>query len=135
MQQSCRYRGSAPSTALQAVQSYGRALGKVLVVNVGYNESARGYGEGVDVVMRAALRQGATSVVWVTLREATSGYHSTNMAIESAARRWPQLVLADWDAYSRGRAWFRPDGLHLTSAGALAYAGFLRPSVRKAAGG
>ena len=66
---SCSYQGARPSTALQAVEGYGRALGRVLIVNVGYNESANGYRRGIDRIMRAALAQGAEGVVWVTLRE------------------------------------------------------------------
>jgi hypothetical protein len=131
---SCSYQGSTPSTALEAVRSYGRSLGKVLVVKVGYNESAQGYREGIDQVMRAAVRQGVTGVVWVTLREARDVYRWTNIAIRTAAKRWPQLVVADWDRYSRGKPWFGPDGLHLTSTGAIALATFLRPYVFRAAG-
>ena len=100
VQPSCSFEGSTPTTALQAVQGYGRSLGRVLVVKVGYNESTEGYGAGIDQVMRAALGQGAVGVVWVTLRETRDIYHSTNLAIETAAKRWPQLVVADWNAYS-----------------------------------
>jgi hypothetical protein len=127
--ESCSFQGSTPSTALEAVRGQGRSLGDVLVVDVGYNESASGYGRGIDRVMRAALAQGATGVVWVTLRETRATYHATNVAIRAAARRWPQLVVADWDAYSRGRPWFGSDGLHLTVSGASALAAFVRRHV------
>lgn len=134
VQASCSYNGSRPLSALEVVQSLGRSLGDVLVVKVGYNESAQGYGAGIDRVMRAALAQGAKGVVWVTLRETRDIYHWTNMAIRTAAKRWPQLVVADWNAYSSGRPWFGGDGLHLSSAGATALAAFLRPHVHEAAG-
>jgi hypothetical protein len=131
---SCAHRGSTPTTALEAVESYGRALGAVLIVDVGYNERADGYRQGIDRVMRAALAQGAKGVVWVTLREAREAFRATNVAIRSAAVRWKQLQVADWNAHSRGHAWFRPDGLHLTAAGADALAVFLRPYIVRAAG-
>lgn len=133
VQASCAYQGSRPSTALEAVQSYGRALGQVLIVKVGYNESSQGYRQGIDRVMRAALADGARGVVWVTLHETSDIYRWTNVAIKTAAKRWPQLVVADWNAYSRGKPWFGGDGLHLTSSGATALAAFLRPYVRQAA--
>jgi hypothetical protein len=133
VQPSCPYQGSTPSTALQAVQSYGRSLGKVLIVKVGYNESSAGYGKGIDQIMRTALAEGAAGVVWVTLREQSEIYHWTNVAIRRATRRWPQLVVADWNAYSAGKPWFGPDGLHLTASGADALAGFLRPYIIRAA--
>ena len=134
VQPSCRFQGATPTTALQAVQGYGRALGKVLVVNVGYNEGAQGYRRGIDRVMRSALQQGARGVVWVTLRETRDVYHGTNLAIRRAARQWPQLVVADWNAYASGKPWFGDDGMHLTSTGARALVSFLRPYVLEAAG-
>jgi hypothetical protein len=133
VQPSCPYQGSAPSTALQAVQAYGHSLGKVLIVKVGYNESSAGYARGIDEIMRAARADGATGVVWVTLREQSSIYHATNVEIRRAAKRWPQLVVADWNAYSAGKPWFGPDGLHLSTTGATALATFLRPYVFRAA--
>jgi len=134
----CSFQGSTPTTALQAIESYGTSLGQVLVIDVGYNESSQGYGSRIDEIMRVALRHGVHGVVWVTLRESSSSryasiYHSTNTQIEGAAKRWPQLVIADWNTYSRAKSWFRSDGLHLTSAGAFALASFLRPFVFKAA--
>jgi hypothetical protein len=114
------------------VQGYGRSLGQALIVNVGYNESASGYGEGIDRVMRATRKQGAKAVVWVTLRETSDIYFSTNLAIKRAAKRWRDLTVADWNAYSRGHAWFGSDGLHLTATGANALATFLRQHVFKA---
>ena len=129
VQPSCSFNGSAPTTALQAVRGYGRRLGDVLVVNVGYNEGAEGYGNGVDQVMRAALHQGAKGVVWVTLRETTRSYHSTNAAIGQGAKRWPELHVADWNARSAGKPWFIGDGLHLTPAGAKALASFVHSRV------
>ncbi len=116
VQPSCSFNGSTPTTALQAVRGYGRRLGDVLVVDVGYNEGAAGYGKGVDQVMRAALQQGAKGVVWVTLRETIPSYHATNVAIAQGAKRWPELHVADWNSHSAGKPWFIGDGLHLTSA-------------------
>ncbi len=133
VQPSCAFRGSKPSTALQAVESSGRSLGRVLVVDVGYNEGARGYGAGVDRVMRAALAQGVHGVVWVTLREQNGIYRQTNIAIRRAATRWPQMLVADWNLYSAGKPWFRGDGLHMGTAGAAAFAAFLRPHIFRAA--
>ena len=131
---SCPYNGQAPTTALQAVRAYGRSLGDVLVVDVGYNEDGRGYQEGIDMLMHAALAQGAGHVVWVTLRQTRPVYRPANDAIRQAAKRWPQLIVADWNAYSAGKPWFRDDGLHLTPAGADGLASLLRGSVLEAEG-
>lgn len=132
---SCPFRGSTPSTALQVVGSKRSTLGPVVVVNVGYNDWPAVY--DVDRVMRALKAAGVRSVIWVTLREATSYadvYAQSNARIRKAASRWRgRLVVADWNAYSRGEAWFREDGLHLTTSGALGLARLLRPLVLKGA--
>jgi hypothetical protein len=130
---SCSYQGAAPTSALQSVQSLGHALGDVLIVDVGYNESSSGYRDGIDRVMRAARAQGASGVVWVLLRETRDIYRETNAVIRSAQKRWPQLLVADWNAYSHGKPWFSSDGLHLGVTGADALAAFLRPYVFRAA--
>jgi hypothetical protein len=100
-------------------------------VNVGYNDWPAVY--DVDRMMRALKTAGVRSVVWVTLREATSYagvYAQSNLRIRKAASRWKgRLVVADCNAYSRGKPWFREDGLHLTTSGALGLARLLRPLV------
>ncbi len=129
---SCVFRGAIPSTAFQAVQGYGRTLGEVLVMHVGYNDSADGYAQGIDRVLRAARSQGVASVVWVTLHETKGSYRRTNLAIEQAAGRWPQIVVVDWNAHSRDKPWFRRDGIHLNDTGARALASFLRVHLLEA---
>ncbi len=127
---SCAFQGSTPATALDVVRAGGRALGRVVVINVGYNDWAAVY--DVDRVLKALRGAGVESVVWVTLREAGSNaklYAQSNARIRVAERRWRSLVVADWNAYSRGRPWFRGDGLHLTTAGATGLARLLRPLV------
>jgi hypothetical protein len=138
VQTGCSFRGSTPTTALQAIEKYGGSVGQVLIIEVGYNESSQGYSSRIDEIMRTALRLRVHGVVWMTLRDSSSSryaaiYRATNAQIEAAAKRWPQLVVADWNAYSSGKPWFRSDGLHLTSTGAFALATFLRPFVFKAA--
>ena len=127
---SCPFRGSTPETALDVVRADGRALGRVVVINVGYNDWSAVY--DVDRVLRALTAVGVESVIWVTLREAGANaklYAQSNARIRAAVHKWRSLVVADWNAYSRGRPWFRGDGLHLTSSGAMGLARFLRPLV------
>jgi lysophospholipase L1-like esterase len=130
---SCVFQGTQPATVLELVRSSGGALGPVVVVNVGYNDWAAVY--GVDKVMLAFEAAKVRTVVWVTLRETTSNYAQINSAIRKARRRWPSLVVADWDAYSRGRSWFISDGLHLTPRGAKSLSRMLRPVVLEGVSG
>ena len=125
---SCVFQGATPATALQVIGVQRRALGSVVVINVGYNDWTAVY--DVDRVMRALRAAGVKAAIWVTLRETTSNYAQVNARIRSAARRWRRsLVVADWNAYSRGKPWFREDGLHLTVSGAMGLARLLRPLV------
>ena len=128
---SCSFQGTTPRTVLQVVGAQGRALGPVVVVNVGYNDWAAVY--DVDRVMKALRAAGVKHVIWVTLRQAgsyASIYAQSNARIRSAGKRWRStLVVADWNAYSSGQPWFRDDGLHLTTSGALGLARLLRPLV------
>lgn len=127
---SCPFQGSQPATALDIVRAQGRALGRVVVLNVGYNDWVAVY--DVDRVMTALEAAGVRRVIWVTLREATANaslYAQSNARIRKADRKWKSLVVADWDAYSSGRPWFRHDGLHLSPAGAVGLARLLRPLV------
>jgi len=132
VQPSCVFRGASPTTAFQAVQSYGHSLGEVVIMHVGYNDTADGYAQGIDRVLRAARSQGVERVVWLTLHETKLSYRRTNDAIERAAKSWPQLVIADWSAHSRDEKWFRRDGVHLNYAGTSALASFLRAELLEA---
>jgi len=127
---SCPFQGTTPATALDVVRAGGRGLGPVVVINVGYNDWPAVY--DVGRVVRALRAAGVRRVVWVTLREAGPNatlYAQANAKARAVDRARKDVVVADWNARSRGRQWFRSDGLHLTSAGALALARLLRPLV------
>ena len=131
----CRRLLAAPclpgaSSVLSAAGSLAGSLGDVAVVNVGYNDWAGTY--DVPRVMRALRARGVRRVVWVTLRETQSSYRQINAEIRLAARRSSRIQVADWGRASRGRPWFGPDQVHLTTAGAWGMAAFTRREIRKA---
>jgi hypothetical protein len=130
---SCPYQNARPPAVMDIVQS-DTALGKIVVVDVGYNDYPNDYADNIDLVMKALVRDGVQTVLWVTLRDVRGPYRAINTAIETADRRWKQLQVVDWDAYGAGRpSWFKDDGLHLTADGAVALAKLLRPYVLEAA--
>ena len=69
----------------------------------------------------------------VTPRESGGGSSSDADVVRRAARDHKnRTVLLDWVDYSAGRsAWFQPDGLHLTFAGAEAFARLLRKPLKR----
>ena len=129
----CPYSGGIPPSALDAIHQDGEDVGQVLVVDVGYNDDPAQYRRGMDDVIQTALALGVRRIVWITLREAQPVYRVTNAVIRTEARRFPQVDVADWNAGSAGRPWFRSDGLHLTADGATALATWLRPYLLRAA--
>ena len=136
---SCPYQGRTPATALQAIRNYGRTLGPVLVIDVGYNDSSATYRGQLEQVVRAAKVRGVKGIVWVNLRAvpAHPDYRRINAIINQVASRRPIIYVANWNAYTRGRpaSWFGSDGIHLTSAGAVGLVRLVRQYVPRAAEG
>jgi len=126
----CPYRGDRPPSVLALVEQSTEPLGSIVVVDVGYNDDPASYGDDLDRVMQVLVRNGVSTVIWVTMQEERLLYRTTNAAIRSAARRWPQLRIADWHEASRAKStWFGADGLHLSAQGAIGLARFLRPHL------
>ena len=99
----CVYDGERPPSALEAIRALGPAVGPLVVVDVGYNDSPAGYGAALDRVMRVLPDTGVERVVWVTLRERRPSWAEINDVIRAGARRWPQISVGEWDRESVGR--------------------------------
>jgi lysophospholipase L1-like esterase len=118
------------------VRRRGHGLGPALVLGVGYNDAARGFGADLEQVLRAARKRGVQRIVLVTLRQTRPPYRAINRQIRAVARRHADVVVADWHARSRGqRRWIAADGMHLSPVGARALARFLHPFAVRAAQG
>jgi hypothetical protein len=131
----CVYMGGRPPSVLSLVQdSTLSQLGNIVIVAVGYNDPENNYETDMAQVVNALVDKGVGHVVWVTLREQTDDYRQINQIIKAADSRWPELRVADWEAASRGKDWFNPDGLHLNADGAIGMATLLRPFVLTACG-
>jgi hypothetical protein len=115
------------------VQRLGPELGRIVIVNVGYNDRSDDYAHGLDQVMSALVAAGAQHVIWVTLVEHEGVWAQINEQIRAAPARWPQLTVADWSPVASSQDWFVDDA-HLNWLGAHAYAHFLRPLVLDACG-
>ena len=132
---SCTIGGSdgPPPTALQVVKKRSRWIGKIVVIDVGYNDTAARYGSDLDTVMRALERAGVKTVVWLTLRDPEHVYQASNKAIRTKPKEWPQFVVADWDGYSAGHPeWFVEDGIHPTPLGVAKLGRFIHGALHRA---
>jgi hypothetical protein len=135
---SCRGRfGSTPLSVLPLMRTTlsGR-LGEAMVVMAGYDDAT--IANAVDQVMAEAEAQGVTRVLWLTYRTNTAYvlpgglaardlYSSHNSELTAAAQRHSTLRILDWDGFSKNQdSWFAFDGIHLTVAGAVALATFIK---------
>ena len=121
--------GVNPPSALDVIQQLGTELGPIVVIDVGYNDTADTYSAGLDEVMRALLANGVQRVVWVTLEEGEGVWLSIDDQIRAAPARWPQLAVADWGPTVTGKPWLFKDVAHLNHDGGVALGRFLRPIV------
>jgi len=81
-----------------------------------------------------AANQGV-DVIWITYRQIgrVRGNSTTrNKQLRKLEQNLPNLVVADWNAYSEGKeskGWFRADKIHLLTLGANSLARFINESV------
>jgi hypothetical protein len=127
---SCAVAGVTPPTALDVIESMGHRLGPVVVIGVGYNDWQLVYPHDTQLVLAALRAAGVRHVLWLTLREARHSYIPMDADIRQLARANPDVTIVDWNRYSRSHpAWFGPDGLHLSVAGATAMATLLHKTL------
>jgi hypothetical protein len=127
---SCSVAGVTPPTALDVIEAMGHRLGPVVVIGVGYNDWQLVYPRDTQLVLAALREAGVRHVLWLTLREARHSYIPMDADIRQLARSNPDVRIVDWNRYSRSHpAWFGPDGLHLSAAGATAMATLLHKTL------
>jgi len=126
---SCALNGNpAPSPGIAVLQGLARRLGDTVVIMVGYNETI---GPGtIDRVMKIVGK--GRRVLWLTYRNGGGqSFGASNGNLVAGARRWSNLRIADWNAFSAGRSGWFVDGLHLTGAGAPELARFIVSQLRQ----
>jgi hypothetical protein len=137
---SCRGReGYAPPTAVTELSTVPAGVYRILFVATGYNDWSGLFPSGVEAVMSRARAKGIDRVVWLTYREQVGyvspggvsnqqSFAANNRHLVSvlASGRYPELIIADWNSYSRWRpSWLTADGVHLTAVGAPEAARYL----------
>jgi len=136
---SCRGHGVVPPNTLVTMRAYSGRLGDALVVMAGYDDWYN-FGSAVDQIVAEARGQGLGHVVWLTYRTQgpyvgvggaySATYRSFNNILWSKVSQHPELVIADWDAYTVGKpSWFAADGIHISSTGAVGLANFIKAKL------
>lgn len=136
---SCTGReGRRPPTAYQAVADHGDRY-STLMIATGYNDGTGVFAESFERIVERARAYGYGQIVWWTLRSdvdyvspGSVGNHTTFAANNQTVRDllatgdYPDVVLADWGAYTAGKPeWFVTDGVHYRAIGAWAAADYV----------
>jgi|GEM_PF-1533066 len=130
-----------PMSALPLMQTSLRGkLGEALVIMAGYNDTS--IVNAIDSIMAEAKAQGVYKVFWLNYRLTNSfsaalesHFDEHNANLEAAKVRFPNLVVLDWNGYtysqpgSTQQSWFSNDQIHLSGAGGLALAHFLKANI------
>ena len=125
-EESCPYDGARAPNVIELVETLGKALGSTVIVSVGYNDYQDLYAANIEDALAALRAAGVQRVIWVALRATRTSYMAMNDTIDAAARRHPEMTVADWNLYSRSHPdWFWEDGLHLKGEGSRAMASLL----------
>jgi hypothetical protein len=122
-----------PPSVLGTVRTLGRRIGPTVVVFIGYNDSPITYRQGIPVVLTAMRRRGVEHVIWLTLRAVNKQYVDIDHAIYAARQRWRSMMtVLDWNHYSSSHAsWYASDRIHMSGAGAIAFATYLHRSLKR----
>jgi Putative Ig domain len=122
-QDSCPYNGVRPPNVIDLAKQMGSTLGPTVIVAVGYNDFAQSYAQNIEDALAVFKQAGVKRVLWLTLRAAQHPYLGMNDDIVAAAAHHPEMVVVDWNLYSRSHPdWFQSDGIHLAGPGPQAMA-------------
>jgi hypothetical protein len=105
-------------------------IGEAVVIGLGNNyiPGERGdYASQIDEVM--SLLWFVPRVVWVTVAEVNTGRDQINASIRDAARRWPNMAVADWAPLVAADPSLSWDGIHLSPEGRRALARLVAEAV------
>ena len=123
----------AKFSALQQLRRHAGKFTDVVVVGTGYNDRlGPDFKQAVTSIMEEAESQGV-EVLWVTYRVAGNVKGKSRVLNAQLRRfddRWQNLHVADWDEHSKGtEGWFREDGVHLITRGAIGLARLLNAEL------
>jgi hypothetical protein len=113
--------GRTTPEALTIVQGQAPYAQGAVVIHLGENdlfETDAEFAGQVQEIMRALA--GAPMVVWVNLHESTTLYADFNRRLAEAVSRFPNGVVADWNAVAPADG-IVSDGIHLNTVGAQAF--------------
>lgn len=130
--ESCRGREQRKPPTLYEAMDFHAGKYSTLIVATGYNDGPSSFDTSFTAIVDKARVQGFERILWFTLRSdvdyvspGSIGNHETfaqhNAVLRDllATGEYPEVVLADWGAYTADKAeWFVTDGVHYRQVGA-----------------
>jgi hypothetical protein len=127
---SCPFEDGRVATLVDVADSLGPELGKVVLVEVGYNDDHDTFAQSVEQSIDTLLAAGVERIIWANLHGFTQQWIDMNAVLAAAARRHPELTVIDWNDYASNHwSWFQGDAIHLTHEGAMEMASFFRRAI------
>jgi hypothetical protein len=127
---SCPFDNGRVPTLVDVVNSLGPELGKVVLVEVGYNDDYDTFAQSVEQSISALLHAGVQKILWANLHGFAQQWIDMNAVLAAAARRHPELTVIDWNDYAGNHwSWFQGDAIHLVHEGAMAMATLFRRAI------
>ena len=127
---SCPFDNARVPTLVDVVDSLGPELGKVVLVEVGYNDDHDTFAQSVEQSISLLLNAGVQKILWANLHGFGQQWIDMNAVLTAAARRHPELTVIDWNDYAGNHwSWFQGDSIHLVHDGAMAMATLFRRAI------
>jgi hypothetical protein len=127
---SCPFDDGRVPTLVDVAASLGPQLGKIVLVEVGYNDDHDTFAQSVEQSIDALLAAGVQRIIWSNLHGFAQQWIDMNAVLAAAARRHPELTVIDWNDFASNHwSWFQGDAIHLTYEGAMEMATFFRRAI------
>ena len=120
---SCPFQSDRVPTLIDLARTQGGELGRVVLVEVGYNDPPATFAQSVEDSITALLAVGVEKILWANLSGFDPSRLAKNQILAAATREHPELTVIDWHSVSLGKySWFQNDQTHLRYDGAMAMA-------------
>jgi hypothetical protein len=127
---SCPFEGKRVPTLMDVIAGMGIRLGPTVLIEVGYNDEPRTFGQDAEQAVQAMLAVGVQRILWVNFPVTSQHWVDMNDALDAVAARHREVTVVDWNGTSHEQwSWFQGDAIHLVYPGAVALADLLNQSL------
>ena len=130
---SCPYQGGRVPTLLDLVHEHGDELGRVVLVELGYNDPLATFAQSLEDSISALRAAGVERILWANLSGTDARRLAINSLLAAAAREHPELTVVNWHRVSLSKySYFQNDETHLRYDGAMVMATLFHTAMVRA---